>query len=80
MSAEELAVAALGLHISQLLVMPRAAVYSTEVGVLAGMFGGDVVKESKTEVVRRFSGHKVEAHLVEWSLREPRQGHSLERE
>ena len=44
-----------GLQTSQLLVMPQAAMYVTEAGVLAGMLGGDVVKEVKAEVIGGFT-------------------------
>ena len=43
--------AALGLRISQLLVMKWAPVYAAETGVLAGMLGGDVVEKTEAEVV-----------------------------
>ena len=67
--------AASGLRISQLLVMERTPVYAAEAGVLAGMLGGDIVKEAEAEVVGWFSGHEVKAYFIEWSLWEPRQGH-----
>ena len=60
-------VAASGLRTSQLLVMERAPVYTAEAGVLAGMLGGDVVKEAKAEVVRWLSGNEVEADVFELS-------------
>ena len=61
-------VVASGLRISQLLVMPQAAVYLTETGVLMGMLGGDIVKEAEVEVIRWFTGDKVEFDVTEWSL------------
>ena len=61
-------VVASGLRISQLLVMPQAAVYLTETGVLMGMLGGDIVKEVEVEVIRWFTGDKVKFDVTEWSL------------
>ena len=55
-----MAVAASGLRTSQLVVMKRAPVYATEVGVLMGMLGGDIVKKSEVEVIGRFIGDEVE--------------------
>ena len=64
---EELVWAASGLQTSQLLVLKWAPVYAAETGVLAGMLGGDVVKEAEAEVVRWFSGNEVEADVFELS-------------
>ena len=54
-----------GLQTSQLLVMKWAPMYVAETGVLAGMLGGDVVKEAETEVVGRFSRDEVKADIFE---------------
>ena len=56
-----------GLRISQLLVMKWAPVYAAETGVLAGMLGGDVVKEAEAEVVGWFSRNEVETDVFELS-------------
>ena len=64
--------AALGLRTSQLLVMERTPVYAAEAGVLAGMLGGDVVKEAEAEVIGGFAWNEVELDFVEGSLWKPR--------
>ena len=73
-------VAASGLRISQLLVMERTPVYAAEAGVLAGMLGGDVVKEVEAEVIRGFAWDEIEADVFEFSLWQPREGHEQEEE
>ena len=65
---EELVWVASGLWTSQLLVMKWAPVYAAETGVLAGMLGGDIVKEAEVEVIRWFTGDKVKFDVTEWSL------------
>ena len=75
---EEAVVVASGLCISQLLVMPQAAVYPTEAGVLAGVLGGDIVEEMKVEVIGWFAGYEVEMDVLEFLLWQPRQGHEPE--
>ena len=58
---------ALGLRISQLLVMERAPVYAAEAGVLMGVLGGDVVKEAEAEVVGWFSWDEVKVDVFKLS-------------
>ena len=47
----------------------------TETGVLVGMLGGDVVKDSEVEVIGRFIGDEVKANVFKGSLYCPRLGH-----
>ena len=61
-------VVASGLCTSQLLVMKWAPVYVAEAGVLAGVLGGDIVKEVEAEVVRWFAWDEVKADVFEHSL------------
>ena len=42
--------------------------YAAEAGVLAGMLGGDVVKEAKAEVIGWFFRDEVKADIFEFSL------------
>ena len=60
-------VAASGFWTSQLLVMKQTPMYVAEVGVLAGMLGGDIVKESEAEVVGGFLRDEVKADIFEFS-------------
>ena len=52
--------------------------YAAEVGVLAGMLGGDVVKESEVEVVGGFLRDEVKADIFEGLSYSPRLGHEPE--
>ena len=52
--------------------------YATEIGVLAGMLGGDVVKKSEVEVVGGFIGNEVEMDVFKGSSYSPRLGHEPE--
>ena len=70
--------AASGLWTSQLLVMEQAPVYVTEIGVLMGMLGGVIVKESEAEVIGWFIGDKVKVDIFKSSLYSPRLGHEPE--
>ena len=67
-SEEELEWVASGLQTSQLLVMKWAPMYAAETGVLAGMLGGDVVKEAEAEVVGWFTWDEVKADVFKLSL------------
>ena len=60
-------VVASGLQTSHLLVMEWAPVYAAEIGVLTGMLGGDVVKETEAEVVGWFPRDKVKADVFKFS-------------
>ena len=47
--------------------MERTPVYAAEAGVLAGVLGGDVVEETKAEVIGWFVWDEVEADVLKLS-------------